>query len=92
MENNQLPHKLSMNNRTGLALTGILDVISFNLEEVLLESSCGMLLIKGKDLKVGRISLESGEVNVNGMVESIHYSEVSGYAKKGKTVLKRMFS
>lgn len=84
-------HKLTMVNRKGLNLTGINDVISFDMNEVLLESSQGMLLIKGNDLKVGRVQLELGEVDVDGVVESLIYSEVSSYAKKGQSLLKRMF-
>lgn len=84
-------HKLTMINRKGLNLTGINDVISFDMNEVLLESSQGMLLIKGNDLKVERVQLESGEVDVEGEVESLVYSEVSSYAKKSKSILKRMF-
>lgn len=84
-------HKLTMVNRKGLTLTGINDVISFDMNEVLLESSQGMLLIKGKDLKVEKVQLEHGEVDVEGEVESLTYSEISSYAKKGQSLLKRMF-
>lgn len=84
-------HKLSMVNRKGLGLTGVTDVISFDMNEVLLESTQGMLTIKGEDLKVSRVQLEKGEVDVEGTVDSIAYSEISSYAKKGQSLLKRMF-
>lgn len=84
-------HKLSMVNRKGLGLTGVTDVISFDMNEVLLESTQGMLTIKGEDLKVSRVQLENGEVDVEGTVDSIAYSEISSYAKKGQSLLKRMF-
>lgn len=84
-------HKLSMVNRKGLNLTGITDVISFDMNEVLLESTQGMITIKGNDLKVSRVQLENGEVDVEGIVDSLAYSEISSYAKKGQSLLKRMF-
>lgn len=84
-------HRLEMVNRKTLNLTGINDVISFDMNEVLLESTQGMLLVKGKDLKVSRIELENGQADVEGEVESLTYSEVSSYAKKGQSLLKRMF-
>lgn len=84
-------HKLSMVNRKGLNLTGITDVISFDMNEVLLESTQGMITIKGNDLKVSRVQLENGEVDVEGTVDSLAYSEISSYAKKGQSLLKRMF-
>ena len=84
-------HKLSMVYRKGLNLTGITDVISFDMNEVLLESTQGMITIKGNDLKVSRVQLENGEVDVEGIVDSLAYSELSSYAKKGQSLLKRMF-
>lgn len=84
-------HRLEMVNRKSLSLTGINDVISFDMNQVLLESTQGMLLIKGKDLKVSKIQIESGEADVEGEVESLIYSEISGYAQKGQSLLKRMF-
>ena len=78
-------HKLSMDNRKRLTLTGIKDVVSFDLTQILLESTLGMIHIKGSDIKVTRLSLEKGEV------DSIVYSDVKDYGEKGKSILKRMF-
>lgn len=84
-------HKLSMDNRKRLTLTGIKDVVSFDLTRVLLESTLGMIHIKGSDIKVTRLSLEKGEVDIEGTVDSIVYSDVKDYGEKGKSILKRMF-
>ena len=51
-------HKLMLNNRRNGSFTGILDVLSFDLSEILLETELGMLHIKGKDLHVNRLNLE----------------------------------
>ena len=84
-------HKLSMDNRKRLMLTGIKDVISFDLTRILLESTLGMIHIKGSDIKVTRLSLEKGEVDIEGTVDSIVYSDVKDYGETGKSILKRMF-
>ena len=84
-------HKLSMDNRKRLTLTGIKDVVSFDLTQTLLESTLGMIHIKGSDIKVTRLSLEKGEVDIEGTVDSIVYSDVKDYGEKGKSILKRMF-
>ena len=84
-------HKLSMDNRKRLTLTGIKDVVSFDLTQILLESTLGMIYIKGSDIKVTRLSLEKGEVDIEGTVDSIVYSDVKDYGEKGKSILKRMF-
>lgn len=93
MEQNAISksHKLSIDNRKRTCLTGIKDVVAFDVNQVLLESNMGMILIKGADLKVTRLSLEKGEVDVDGHVDSLTYSDVNSYGDKGKSLLKRMF-
>ena len=62
----QKPHKLVVNNRKTSMVTGVLDVLSFDLNEILLETEQGMLMVKGKDLHVNRLSVEKGEVDLSG--------------------------
>lgn len=84
-------HKLIVNNRKGAALTGVTDVIAFDMNEVLLETELGMLMVKGKDLHVNKLNLEKGEVDIEGGIDSMTYSEVSDYSKKGESLLGRLF-
>ena len=93
MEQNNLAktHKLSLDNRKQMNLTGIKDVVAFDLNQILLESTLGMIHIKGKDLKVTRLSIEKGELNIGGTIDSIVYSEVKDYGEKSKSFVKRMF-
>lgn len=53
-------HKMSLMNRRTGSITGVSDVISFDISEVLLETDMGMLKITGADLHVNRLSLERG--------------------------------
>ncbi|MCI9126340.1 MAG: sporulation protein YabP [Eubacterium sp.] len=93
MEQNNIAktHKLALDNRKQMSLTGIKDVVAFDLNQVLLESTLGMIHIKGNDLKVTKLSIEKGEVNVGGNIDSIVYSDVKAYGEKGKSFVKRMF-
>lgn len=84
-------HKLLMANRKGISLTGILDVISFDLREILLETSEGMLTIKGNDLHINRLSVEKGDLEVEGRVDALLYSEVVSAKAMGESFLGRMF-
>lgn len=84
-------HKFTLDNRKKATMTGVKDVVEFDLNQVLLESVMGMIHIKGKDMKVTRLSLEKGEVDVEGNVDSITYSDVKEYGQKGKSVIKRLF-
>lgn len=85
MEERQLvkSHKLIVNNRKTSMVTGVLDVLSFDLNEILLETEQGMLMVKGTDLHVNRLNLEKGEVDLSGNIDSIAYSSVQ--PSKGKT-------
>lgn len=84
-------HKLIVNHRKNSAMTGVTDVIAFDMNEVLLETELGMLMIKGKDLHVNKLNLEKGEVDIEGTIDSLTYSEVSDYSKKGESLLGRLF-
>lgn len=84
-------HRLTVNARKLGSMTGIKDVIAFDMGEVLLETDLGMLMIKGKDLHVNRLSLEKGEVELEGTIDSLTYSELSEYSKKGEGFLGRLF-
>ena len=75
-------HKLVVNNRKTSMVTGVLDVLSFDLNEILLETEQGMLMVKGTDLHVNRLSVEKGEVDLSGNIDSIAYS--SSTAQTGK--------
>lgn len=85
------PHKLILDNRNKTNLTGIEDVVEFDTTQIVLESSMGMIVIKGADLKITRLSIEKGEADIDGNVDSIIYSQIKNYGEKGKSILKRMF-
>ena len=76
-------HKLVVNNRKTSTVTGVLDVLSFDLNEILLETEQGMLMVKGTDLHVNRLTVEKGEVDLSGNIDSIAYSSVTPQAKQG---------
>lgn len=84
-------HKLTLTNRGALSLNGVVDVISFDLNEVLLETEAGMLTVKGQDLHVNHLTLEKGEVEISGNVDSLMYSDVSSYGQKAESFFGRLF-
>ena len=84
-------HKLVVNNRKTSMVTGVLDVLSFDLNEVLLETEQGMLMVKGKDLHVNRLSLEKGEVDLTGHIDSVAYSDIHKTEKKGENFFEKLF-
>lgn len=85
-------HKIIMTNRQGCTINGVNDVLSFDTHEILLETEQGMLMVKGEDLHVNRLSLEKGEVDIDGRIDSLTYSEAAKSAgQKGESLLNRLF-
>ncbi len=90
-ENPGMAHKIVLNNRNLGNLTGILDVISFDENTIVLDTDMGLLTIKGKDLHVNRLSLEKGEIDIEGRTDSLVYS-AGGGAKSGESFLQNYLS
>ena len=85
-------HKLMINNRKNSTVTGVLDVLSFDLNEILLETEQGMLVVKGTDLHVNRLSVEKGEVELSGNIDSAAYSNINhAQASGGDNFFSRLF-
>lgn len=93
MEENKLTksHKVTLVNRKMGNFTGVLDVISFDISEILLETEQGMLNVKGKDLHVNRLNLEKGEVDIEGTIDVLSYSQVPVSIKKSENVFGKWF-
>ncbi|MDO4297974.1 MAG: sporulation protein YabP [Lachnospiraceae bacterium] len=83
------PHQIVWKDRHRGSVTGVLDVLSFDEAMILLETELGMLTLKGKELHISRLSLDQGEVDMEGTIDSMVYSG-SSPAKRGN-LLKRMF-
>lgn len=84
-------HKVTMTNRKSCAINGVKDVLSFDEHEILLETEQGMLMIKGDELHVNRLTLDKGEVDVDGKVDSFTYSDVSNIGNKSESFLSKLF-
>ena len=80
-----------MQNRSSLSITGIRDVVSFDENQVILDTDMGLLTIKGKELHVSRLTLEKGEVDVDGTADSLVYSSNEAYRKSGESLFARLF-
>ncbi len=68
-------HRLTLEDRGRLTVTGVADVGSFDETAAVLETSRGTLILRGRDLHVEQLSLGSGEVRLTGQVDSMVYEE-----------------
>ena len=93
VEERQAPrqHKVILNDRSGGVLNGIKDILAFDVSEILLETEQGMLLVKGTDLHVNRLSVEKGEVDLSGTIDSVSYSNISQAKKQEESFWTKMF-
>lgn len=84
-------HKVTMTNRRSCMISGVSDVLSFDIHEILLETEQGMLMIKGDDLHVSRLTLEKGEVDIDGKIDSFTYSDAAGAGHKNESLIAKLF-
>lgn len=85
------PHKFILNQRNTCTMTGVTDVLSFDINEIMLETTLGVLMIRGKDLHVNRLTLEKGEVDLSGTIDSLQYSDMSKMKSRKEPLLTRLF-
>ncbi|MDD6331435.1 MAG: sporulation protein YabP [Clostridium sp.] len=84
------PHKVNLLNRGVGAISGVREVKAFNETEIVLETDMGTLSIKGTELHVTKLTLEKGEVEVDGVIDSFVYTDTKEEVT-GKGVLGRLF-
>ena len=70
-----LPHKLTLNQREDLSLSGVTEVVSFDDSSVILKTHLGTLTVLGENLVLKTLSVEGGQVAVSGHICSLAYEE-----------------
>ncbi len=68
-------HSLTLENRNQLSMTGVSDVKSFNEEEINAKTDYGELLIKGSNLHVEVLDLDSGALTISGSILALVYND-----------------
>ena len=75
MADEHLPHKLQLNERKSLTMTGVTEVVSFDENAVVLQTSLGLLIVQGQQLSLKNLSLDGGQVAVEGSISALAYEE-----------------
>lgn len=68
-------HRLSLEGRNRLSVSGVTDTESFDETAAVLETSRGTLIIRGRELHMEQLDLEAGEVRITGEIVSLTYEE-----------------
>lgn len=71
-----MPHKLNLEDRKKLSMTGVTEVISFDDTSVILRTVLGILVVQGSELQLKNLTLEGGNVAVEGQITSLAYEQV----------------
>ena len=71
-----LPHSLNLEERHRLAVTGVSEVLSFDENQVVMDTALGLLTVEGEQLHVEKLSLDVGELTLEGTVDSLQYSRL----------------
>lgn len=82
---NTVIQNLILENREKLSISGVLDVLSFDDQVVIVETELGLLNVKGNNLRINKLSIDTSEVIIEGDIYSMVYSEKN--AEKGTTSL-----
>ena len=70
-----VPHNVILEDRRRLTVSGVSDVDSFDEQTVIVFTQMGELTVKGEDLHINRLSLEMGELAVEGDIASLSYTD-----------------
>lgn len=68
-------HNLSLEGRRKLTLSGVVDVQNFDETQVVLETSLGFLTVHGSEIHIEKLSLDNGQLQIIGEIESIEYDD-----------------
>jgi len=88
-ENKEEKHSsATIEDRKRLIITGVIEVIKFNEDQINLNTFLGSLVIRGESLKMNKLDVQNGDVMVTGLVNSLIYS---GGAKDNESIIAKLF-
>jgi sporulation protein YabP len=85
----QQRHNVTLTGRNKLIISGVDDVENFDEGLIVLHTTAGLLVVRGGDLRVERLSINGGELEVNGRVDAMEYEEDK---RQSGSLFKRLFS
>ena len=68
-------HRLELVGRERLTVSGVEDVERFDENGIVMSTSAGVLVVTGEDLHIGKLSLDGGELHVDGRIDSVAYED-----------------
>ena len=81
-------HRLELDGRERLVVSGVEDVERYDESGIVMSTSAGILTVTGEGLHIGKLSLDGGELHVDGRIDSLTYEDP---ALGGGGLLRRLF-
>ncbi len=85
----ELHHRLELEGRERLTVSGVEDVERFDENCIVMSTCAGTLIISGEDLHIGKLSLDGGELHVDGHIDALSYEESA--PQRGASLFSRLF-
>lgn len=83
-----LPHNCILEDRKSLSVSGVNDVGSFDEQTIVASTDYGELTVRGEKLHITKLSLEVGELCIEGKISALQYADV---IEKSGGFLSRVF-
>ena len=79
---------LILENRGKLSISGVNDVLSFDDQVVMVETELGLLTVKGENIRINKLSIDTSEVIIEGEISYLAYSDKELEKTKGSLISK----
>ena len=89
--NTSVIQNLILEKRGKLSISGVLDVLSFDDQVVIVETELGLLTVKGENLRINKLSIDTSEVIVEGDISSLTYSDSKTLEKSKGSLISKIF-
>lgn len=80
-----------LENREKMSISGVSDVLSFDDQIIIVETNLGLLTIKGENLKINKLNIDTSDFTLNGKINSMSYSETAFEGKSSSGILSKIF-
>ena len=91
IQKSNIIQNLILESREKLNITGALDVLSFDDQVVMIDTELGLLTVKGENIRINKLSLDTSEVIVDGEISSLTYSQKVPEKNGGTSLLSKIF-
>ena len=84
-------HGVTLEHRERATITGVLDVVSFDESSVVADTEQGVIVVRGENLHMNVLSLDAGQIDLDGTIDSLTYDQPGARGKGRSSLLSRLF-